>query len=205
MQKDEEGDPERPVGRERNGPEGIAGSELPHAREQLRNAAVGERERQHRTDPPRTDQVPVYEAEHHRGGGETGQPERRRVGRLPESGGPARGRVHRGRRGHVRLAAGAWSRYGSRSVTTGFHMASSWIDGWYGIQRENCTRNQVRNHGSANGRLRGADGRLAALYGSRPRRRVAQGDTLNVTRAKRPEVERPAGLPPPFALALVGA
>src|SRR5205823_1194285 len=101
----------------------------PHARKQLRQAAVGNREPQDDPDPPRTDQVPVDEAEQHRRGGEAGKAERPWVGGRP-TGEPPAGRFDgRGRR-YIGLAgsgSGSSARPAPRSgfVTTGFHLTSS--------------------------------------------------------------------------------
>ena len=75
--------PERAVGRERGRAERVAGAELPHAGEQLREPAIGEREAEHDRLAARADKPGVEHAEHERGERERGEAERRRGWRSP--------------------------------------------------------------------------------------------------------------------------
>ena len=103
----EERDPERAVGAERDRPERVPGPELPDPRDELGDAPVGERERGHHRQQTAADQTAVADqagvdhAEHEGGPGERGETERTRIGRRPAGHPSAHGL---GGRRHVGLA-----------------------------------------------------------------------------------------------------
>ena len=78
-----ERDPERAVRAERDRSERVAGAELPDPGDKLGDTAVGERHAENAGQRVVVDQVGVDHAEHERGRGEPGEPERRRVRRDP--------------------------------------------------------------------------------------------------------------------------
>ena len=72
--------PERAVGREGDGAERVAGAELPHPGEQLREPAIGEREPEDDGLTARADEARVEHAQHERREREGGEAERARIG-----------------------------------------------------------------------------------------------------------------------------
>ena len=74
--------PERAVRRERDRAERVAGAELPHAGEQLRQAAVGQRQAEHDRLARLAHEPGVEHAEHERRQRERGQAERPGIGDL---------------------------------------------------------------------------------------------------------------------------